>query len=398
MDGPPNNKDNDLKNMSRVEYARSIRNAIEERRQKALQNRQQYEPRVREQVARLFQEYQAPFYARARGFGRNRTLDLAQTAVLSLAAVHERDFADSETQALTEHFLSSVHNLVLWRWSMTGLAAYMTYRGRGTFRFPFFKPTFKATKFNPVGGRPPIQIMWHGARFVAYYVVLWVMAEPVFQASNFWRQRSAMEQDSRLRSLLYEKPQMDGEFGGQRDGNVQYGETWDPESQSESSRQQRAEPERASMPAQTQSAWASYRQPTPPPQSTQRSDSWDSSTDGIDDASPIASSARDQSSSTGNSKSGSAWDRLRQQSQYQPNNEGQQQDQRTWEKPQSGGGWGSDVDANSQFAQGARDNYSYSGSGEDKAQSKDQAQREFDRLLERERQGSEQDRGSWSKR
>ncbi|KAH0491185.1 hypothetical protein TgHK011_002627 [Trichoderma gracile] len=387
--GPP--KPPDPKTMSRSEYIRTARAAMEERRHRAVHNRQQFEPQIREQIQRLFQDYEAPLYARLRGFGRAQTLALAESTVLSLAAVNNRPFADSETQALTEHFLSSVHNLLAWKWAMTGLAAYMTYRGRRTWRFPFFTPEFK--RFSPIGGSPGLKFMWHSARFAAYYTTLWVLGEPVFQGANFMRQRSAMQQDPRLHSLLRDgKAQGATLFGGSQEHREQINDAWESEAQHESAGQYREPGEQHSQSSSAQSSWASYRTPeASSSQSSQRSDSWDAPVaDDFDDASPIAPSARNDTSSGGG---GSAWDRIRQQAQFQPPS---QQGRQTWEKPQSGGGWGAEADAS--VPVGSRDSsYSFSKAEEEKSLAKEQAQREFDRLLERERAGAEAERGPWGR-
>ncbi|KAL7803350.1 hypothetical protein V8C44DRAFT_344433 [Trichoderma aethiopicum] len=387
-DGAP--KPPDPKTMSRSEYIRTARAAMEERRQRAVHNRQQFEPQIREQIQRLFADYEAPLHARLRGFGRAQTLALAESTVLSLAAVNNRPFADSETQALTEHFLSSVHNLLAWKWAMTGFAAYLTYRGRRTWRFPFFTPEFK--RFSPIGGSPGIKFMWHSARFAAYYTTLWVLGEPVFQGANFMRQRSAMERDPRLRSLLHDgKAQGATLFGvGSQENREQMSDAWESEAQNEAASQYRDSEQQQSQSAPAQSSWASYRGSTASSsQSSQPSPSWDAPVgDDFDDASPIAPSARDDTSS--GSSGGSAWDRIRQQAQFQPPS---QQGRQTWEKPQSGGGWGSEADSG--VPVGSRDSYSFSKAEEEKSLAKEQAQREFDRLLERERAGADSERGAW---
>ncbi|RFU77125.1 hypothetical protein TARUN_5107 [Trichoderma arundinaceum] len=392
--GDGGNRNPDFKNMSRSEYIRNARAAMEERRQRAITNRQQFEPQIHEQIQRLFQNYEAPFYAQLRGFGKAQTLALAESTVLSLAAVNNRAFEDSETQALTEHFLSSVHNLLAWKWAMTGFAAYMTYRGRKIWRFPFFTPEFK--RFSPIGGSPSIKFMWHSARFAAYYGTLWVLGEPVFQGANFMRQRSEMERDPRLRSLLHDgKSQGATLFGGSPEAREQVNDAWESAAQQDNASQYR-EPEPRSQSAPAQSSWASYRSPATPSQPSQRSDTWDSPiTDDFDDASPVAPSTRNNSDGS-NNYSGSAWDRIRQQAQYQPS---AQQDRKTWEKPQSGGGWGSEADSGSQFqGQGSRDSYSFPNAEDGKNQAREQAQREFDRLLERERGGADQERSSWGRK
>ncbi|TFB00293.1 hypothetical protein CCMA1212_007893 [Trichoderma ghanense] len=387
-DGAP--KPPDPNTMSRADYIRTARAAMEERRQRAVHNRQQFHDQIHEQIHRLFKDYEAPLHARLRGFGRAQTLALAETTVLSLAAVNNRPFADSETQALTEHFLSSVHNLLAWKWAMTGFAAYLTYRGRKTWRFPFFTPEF--TRFSPINGSPGLKFMWHSARFAAYYTTIWVLGEPLFQGANFMRQRAAMEQDPRLRSLLHDgKAQGATLFGGNQEHREQINDAWESEAQHEGASQYR-EPEQQSQSAPGQSSWASYRNPTASSsQTSQPSDPWDAPVaDDFDDASPIAPSAR----STSDSSSGSAWDRIRQQAQFQPPS---QQGRQTWEKPQSGGGWGSEAD--SSVPVGSRDSsYSFSRADEEKNLAKEQAQREFDRLLERERAGAESERRPWGGR
>ncbi|KAK1241370.1 hypothetical protein MKX08_001344 [Trichoderma sp. CBMAI-0020] len=410
MDNPDNNagggggdganKTPDYKHMSRSEYMQKARAAIEERRQLAMTNRKQFEPQIHEQIERLFQNYEAPFYAQLRGFGKAQTLALAESTVLSLAAVNNRAFEDQETQALTEHFLSSVHNLLAWKWAMTGFAGYMAYRGRKTWRFPFFNPEFK--RFSPIGGSPGLKFMWHSARFAAYYGTLWVLGEPVFQGANFMRQRREMEADPRLRALLHDGGAQGATLlGGNPEAREQIRDDWESAAQYENANQQYRdpEPEQKAPAAPTQSAWTSYRSPTTPsaqPQpQQQQSDAWDSSfTDDFDDASPVAPAARNSPGASNNS-SGSAWDRIRQQAQYQPS----QQGRKTWEKPQSGGGWGSEAESGAQYQGSApRESFSFSSADEEKSLAKGQAQREFDRLLEREREGQGQERSSWSRK
>lgn len=408
MDNPGNNagggdganKNPDYKHMSRSEYMQKARAAIEERRQLAMTNRKQFEPQIHEQIQRLFQNYEAPFYAQLRGFGKAQTLALAESTVLSLAAVNNRAFEDQETQALTEHFLSSVHNLLAWKWAMTGFAGYMAYRGRKTWRFPFFNPEFK--RFSPIGGSPGLKFMWHSARFAAYYGTLWVLGEPVFQGANFMRQRREMEADPRLRALLHDGGAQGATLlGGNPEAREQISDAWESAAQYENTNQQYRdpEPEQKAQAAPTQSSWTSYRTPatssSQQQQQQQRSDAWDSSfTDDFDDASPVAPAARNSSDASNNS-SGSAWDRIRQQAQYQPS----QQGRKTWEKPQSGGGWESEAESGAQY-QGAapRESYSFSSADEEKSLAKGQAQQEFDRLLEREREGQGQERSSWSRK
>ncbi|KOS23243.1 hypothetical protein ESCO_003831 [Escovopsis weberi] len=391
------------RDMSRAAYIRNARAVLEERNQRFLSRRHEFEPQVHDQINRLFQDYQAPLYARLRGFGRAQTLSLAESTVLSLVAVNGRRLEDAEAQALTEHFLSSVHSLLAWKWVMTGAAAYMAFRGRRAFRFPFFTPQFAQPRYSPVAAAagPGLRAAWHTMRFGAYYVALWVLAEPVFQGANFMRQRAAMERDPRLRALLHEgkaqgatllsgSPETTGQIGRVR-------ETWDAAAREEAAQQGQGRSQDRNRDQdrdrdQDQDSTASWAPMPPPPMAQfphQPSPSlWDS-TDDFDDASPVAPPPNQPGGKAG----GSAWDRIRQQSQYQPSQ--QRRGQQSWERPQSGGSWSNDVDSGRSRGSSSSESYSFS---EDRGSSKETAQRDFDRLLDKERSGSDQDRNSWSRR
>ncbi|KYK55054.1 hypothetical protein DCS_07015 [Drechmeria coniospora] len=392
----PNNGGNDPRAMGRAEWSRNARAMIEEKRQMAMHNRQRFEPVVREQIQRLFRDYEAPFYARIRGFGKAQTLTLAESTVSSLAAANNRSFSDSETQALTEHFVSSIHAMLVWKWTMTGLAVYMTYRGRNTWRFPFFKPKMDG-RWNPVTGGPRVKIMWHSARFAAYYGACWLLGEPVFQGANFMRYRAAMEQDPRLTAMLRDgkaraQEIFDQHIPNNQSGNSenQYGDGWKPESQSERFGGESGS-ESGSITAQAQPAWGSYRQQQEP-QSSPRRDSWEAVSHDIDDASPQAPAMSQQGGHSPESHQGSAWDRIRQQSQYKPRQD-RPPGQQSWQTPRATGGWGDDDDSSPQ-ARSSQDSYL----SDENHGAKSQAQREFDEMLERERRGTAQEQGSWPRR
>ena len=385
--------------MSRAEYTRSVRASMEERRRRAMANRQQYQPQIHEQIQRLFSEYNAPFYARIRGFGRAQTLALAESTVLGLAAGTNRRLSDTETQALTEHFLSSVHNMLAWKWVMTGLAGYMAYRGRKTMRFPFFRPVITGGRLDPATGGPQVRIMWHTARFAAYYCAFWLIGEPVFQGINFMRQSYSMDNDPRLAGLLRDgKKQASEVLGAVQDSNSDAWQSEDsPPSDSshsyENYEQQQQQRYQDSQQKQTAS-WSSQSTSAQPPSEN----GWGVADD-FDDASPVAAAAQSQNTSSP-SYNGSAWDRVRQQAQYSPGRN-RPRDQKTWETPQgmgSGSGSWAGNDETSSQGQNQRDGYSYSSADKETATAKNQAQKKFDEMLERERRGTEQERGSWSRR
>ncbi|KAF4124375.1 hypothetical protein GMORB2_5041 [Geosmithia morbida] len=101
-----------------------------------------------------------------------------------------------------------------------------------------------------------------------------------------------------------------------------------------------------------------------------------------DDASPVAPSMRPRNGvrqDPRNEYDGSAWDRIRQQTMSQGRY--QQQQQRLQQQKQQSDSWGNDSQANSYPS--------------DETMSQDQAQRDFDRLLDQERKGSEQPNDKW---
>ncbi|KAG6040219.1 hypothetical protein E4U41_001245 [Claviceps citrina] len=391
MDRPPNEKEQGAspQRMSRADYARNVQTAMDERRQKAMISLQRHQPQVHQQIQRLFPDYEPPFYARMRGFGRTHILALAESTILGVAASTERGISDTETQALTEHFLTSIHNMLAWKWVMTGLAGYMTYRGRKTMRFPFVTPGAVGGRFDPFTGGPQVRTMWHSARFVAYYGALWAMAEPVFQGANFLRQNYRMNADPRLAPLLRNVRDQAGEVLGAAQEET-LGQEQQPQDYSSQAEDNYQSPSQA-IRAQSQQAWTSDRRQEASKPSASKG--WDVTDDVYDDASPIAPSAHTSQNQSSGTAAGSAWDRVRQQSQSYSSAPRQA---RAQSNPNYG--WASDDEASPQYP-GDRDSYSFSSTTDgEEAAARRRAQREFDELLERERGGADQERGSWGRK
>jgi hypothetical protein len=388
---------------------------MEEWRQAALSQRNQYEPRVKEQVTRSFHEYSPPLYASIIGYRRDWNLLVATSRVSGFAATLGRDLEDEEAKAIAEYTLDNIHTNASLKWLTVALAGYMTYRGRRTWQFPFYKPKLGG-RFNPneatsiftnkkIRGPYP-RFTWHSLRFTAYVGVTMFMVEPAFRAVNFIRTETAMTHDPRLKQFTKDANQRveqvmsnpsisktaftgkDAHRGGEED-------PWasnDANNASSESRYQSYE----SAPSQS---WDKVHSSNATQQNQHPSnDDWSVLDD--DDASPVAASVRKQPVSA---PSGSAWDRIRQQSQGAPRQQRQQQQQadsqsRAWaarsqteSQPQSQSGWGN------QDAGSSADSFSFSKSDEERAVAKEQAQNEFDRLLERERGGVDQ-KSSWGRK
>lgn len=369
MNGP-----NDQGNVSPAEYTRRVRATMEQRKQHDLQNRQKYQPYVHSQMQRLFRDYRAPLYARVTGVTTQRSLALAESVAVSFASHYDRNLEDQETQAISEHLLTATNNNVLASFATTGFALFMTWRGRRTMKFPIFTPAFAQ---NPGPERSLKRAMAHGARLVAYYVVGALTVQPVLQALIFWNRKFATDKDPRLSRLLREARNeaasitsgaMSGDYSQNTEAEyssaVYEQQPTDSESQNYSdSPSRQSQPQPQSQPQQN--SWSA--RPSISTQQANSNDPWASSD--IDDGSPVAPAAQRDSFAANSNVS--AWDRVRQQASGGQRPQVQQQPT----PPQS---WGQDA-------------------ASDDNRERSQAQRDFDAMLEKERQGSEQENSSWGK-
>jgi hypothetical protein len=126
-----------------------------------------------------------------------------------------------------------------------------------------------------------------------------------------------------------------------------------------------------------------------PPATPLVEDKWDNQDDVLDDASPMAPSQRSKTAGyEAPPTSGSAWDRLRKQARSGQGSAPQES------KPQGDSAWAA-------ARQGPKEEFTYDKAEEEKNLAKEQAQKEFDAMLERERRGETDDqpppksRGRW---
>ncbi|KAJ4328159.1 hypothetical protein N0V84_001361 [Fusarium piperis] len=366
----------------------AYKHSMEEWRQQALAHRDQYQPRVQDQINRLFQEYSPPFYVSLIGYKRDWNLLVATSRASGFASTLGRELEDQEVKAIAEYTLSNIHNNAAAKYITVGLAAYMTYRGRHTWQFPFYKPKLGG-RFNPneatsiftnkkIRGRYP-RFTWHTLRFTAYAAVTMLMVEPVFRTINFIRVESAMAQDSRLEQFTKDaSKRVEQVMANPTSARVPFKN----QSPKEEGSWSNGDTDRSEQSPRYNIPWNRTQVPTQQTQQESQSSDHDWDVLDDDDASPVAASARNQPI---NSVSGSAWDRIRQQSQ-QPRST--QQEPRDWAPKSESQGWGSSTSSS--------DSYSFSSSDEEKSLAKEQAQQEFDRLVERERKGADEDK--WGRR
>ncbi|KAG6112081.1 hypothetical protein E4U13_004425 [Claviceps humidiphila] len=376
--------------------------------------RRNYQHQLHEQIQRLYSSYDAPFYARLRGFTRMHTLDLAESGIRAVTNGANRALTDTETGALMEHFLVGVHASIGWKYIKTGIAGALAYRGRKTMRFPFRNIIVVGGKLDPSTGGIPVRVMWHAARFAAYYGLTVFIGTPLFHVVNFVRQSNAITQDRRLRPLLDEvrvKAVGNTENRGFSDGQqhqqqIQQQQQIQRQKQQQKHQQQEQEQEQQqqqvyssqsddnyqsssqTIRAQTQQAWSSPgRQPeaSREPEEPVPAMDWDAASD-IDEASPVAPSAQSQSGST----YGSAWERLRQQ---------QYQSPPTQERaPDFDDGWATDDEASPRYRGNSRTSAFSTTTDSEEAKARSKAQREFDEMLESDRRGGDAEQRSWGRR
>lgn len=404
-----------------------------------------------EQVSRLFQDYRPSLFASLGGFSvfapivgrttRDTILFRSKMYAVDRAVTSERPYlADTETQALIEEGLRRNDILAFGTLLMLSSTAWFSWRGRRTFRFPFYSPSLQ-TRFNPMAS-PRLRLPWQAARVFSYYVASAFAFTFVFPPVMEWR-TFTMEDDPRLKNLpgrgpmmirgntqpgrgqtaggqvpsTAQVPEAPQEFGegfreafieatesetksleGLRDAARSIAEEQKARSKPQTSFEYPQEGSNGEQEAYQQSRGtfqASQNSYKAPSNDSSKNDSWDAPIAGLDDASPVASAARPtQGQQSSSSTPGSAWARLRQ----QENRSGQgQQGQDSRSSPQSSeSAWGSNAGTSPDY-RGPRESYSFSEADEEKASPKTQGQREFDQLLEQERKGVDQrERTSWS--
>ncbi|KAH8887505.1 hypothetical protein GQ53DRAFT_818289 [Thozetella sp. PMI_491] len=283
-------------------------------------------------------------------------------------------------------------------------------RGHKRLRFPFYTPTsidpyrFPSKRIPVLSGQLALWT-WHGIRFGSYLfmsklfmapLATYIIASRTFNtlvrdpslaafhdAMKKLTPKDARMLDQQLRQkveTIYEYPA----DSNAQDSSASYFDGQGQEQDSETT-------------AISRSAWDRYRGPGSSQrplqgQQGQQSPGWsppappappsevDDDAYLFDDASPVAPAARSQQSGPASSAStaGSAWDRIR--ANNQPS---QQRDSQAWAQRR--------FQASQQAGQASQDNqggdaYSYSQDEQEKGYAKQQAQKDFDAMIERERQ------------
>ncbi|KAK3350010.1 hypothetical protein B0T25DRAFT_592068 [Lasiosphaeria hispida] len=269
--------------------------------------------------------------------------------VMAYSEVVARALSPTEAQGIAESG-AKARTLVAWTPPLTAaLAFFFTWRGRGRFRFPFKTPgpTFDPTIFrvlawldtSPVIYGPHAIRAWHSLRFASYSALSYFAIKTVIGPFALAGHSVRLMQDPRTKDLFKEI-----------------------QARAKHARQTGIDPRGSASPSGGQFPKQSEQQTwqLPPPQSEQRS--WQ-------DDEP--SSLGDEHVQPAAPASSSSWDRLRR--------DGAVSARAASRRSQDGN-----------EAQRS-DSYVYSQSDEDSQSAKEQAQREFDAMLERERQSENSD-------
>ena len=286
--------------------------------------------------------------------------------------------------------------------------------GRRRLRFPFYTPTginpevFPNERLAYIRG-PPAVWAWNATRLACYAFVSKLSIAPIvagmvtystYQIFTHDKNLAAFHQAMRKLSVTDARmlenqlgSRIASIYGGSEDLSMRdaseplFGQASDadPTPASENSwaqRRSRWAPQRQSAHEQEMSSQGTSSAAPVASDST----SWDTGSDPLDDASPVAPAAREQTATNSSTPraGGSTWERIRQGAQSQRQGGGSNGTQ-SWEQRRFQASRGADQ------ASQAGDSYTYSKEEEESNYAKEQAQKQFDAMLERERKGAERD-------
>ncbi|RWA07723.1 hypothetical protein EKO27_g7387 [Xylaria grammica] len=328
-----------------------------------------------------------------------------------------RQVTGTEANAIAEHASNSLQYLNWVKPISCAISLALTVSRRHTFSFPFYKP--KMIKFDPFSFPTkklrllkgfPASVMWHTVRFGAYLPFAFFPTVIIYNSMSEQSYIAHTKRDPRLSALIQEsiekyeehlrrqgripnRPGIPAPQNPQRTGDEAYGGDQRPQEYGSASYATQSSDAFERSGAATEASRTTRPLPRRVQENAPRdfgsrhleddSDLFDDDDD--DDASPVARSARGQDVRRG--QSGSSWDRIRQQA---------KSDNPDWKTGDSSGqeqGWGKlrqDKAPNSRDSTPKTDSYSYSADDEERERrnyEKEQAQKEFDNLLEAERRG-----------
>lgn len=348
---------------------------------------------------------------RLQGFNAEATQRAIIANIARMAVVVRRPLTADECQAVA--YYKAKQDSIQSYGLPVGVAGgmYQYRKTRATYRFPFWQPDvalFDANKLGPFRGMQA-QMGWNLLRAISYGGVGGAIGALLFQAYatsvagvglmrdtrmkdvvNVVAGLGASERSSRLRQGVA-NPQQSGVYTpGQDEASPSGGGFAMPDTRSAQSNtgvmsDNQMRSRETAMQADTS------RRPVGNPENTfamEKVDSQPGGFDMMDDASPTAGNqAMDSGSSSGN-----VWERLRQGKTSSAPSSSRGQEGRPYNTPSTSSAWadrrgGANVQGEQSQGSTVGDSYSFSKTDEERQLAKQEAQREFDARVERERRG-----------
>ncbi|KAI0827798.1 hypothetical protein F5Y06DRAFT_226908 [Hypoxylon sp. FL0890] len=379
------------------------------------------------------------FWAPLFGFTDPLRVAFISSKVVGASKVCQRRLTAEEVDGTSEAAAVSFRYLPWIRPVSIGAALALSWRTRRTFSFPFYRPA--RGKINPFifpMKRAPLfrgkkaLYAWHITRFLCYFPLTWFASALFFSSVAETTYEAHLLRDPRLKAVvagirrngmqvrqqqrnLPQRPGAGASQPSQQDPSTasfprgqyppqsgsQATQDYGHDAYTGQSENRLAEsamrPNTSTTASAPQSSWTRNTQPQAPPNKPQdvryqesdpRNADYDADIFDYDDASPVSTASRRAEAQQARvAQSGSAWDRIRRQSQS-----GSAQ----WARGDSSGqerGWNQlrqDKAQNSRDASPKTESFAYTKEEEEKENrnyEKEQAQKEFDALLEAERRG-----------
>ncbi|CAK7225667.1 hypothetical protein SBRCBS47491_005967 [Sporothrix bragantina] len=366
-----------------------------------------------------------PFYGPFVGYNTQWYRASIAIAVLSARSRAQRVLTQDEMQALANVTARMTKRLTYEFPLLAGVVFALERRTRGVFGFPFYTPgpTFSPdhfpNKYRPLLTGSSARTMFHGLRFGAYTAathfvlkmgfLVWASSLQLVEFGSDPKLAAVRESMKQNRDKYNELEKQargelrENEFAG-RHGPVLARKTaasGDENGEGTARDYMRISRE---TPQQQQQQWSqqqSQQQPQSQSYDDGYADSFAGSQDDFDDASPIAPSVRRQESSRPTGGPGASWERLR-----HPGAPGQKpvaisqapQGQYGWEALRNGQAppqQPKPAPSSSDSSQQTTGDYTISTADEEKAFAQNQAQKDFDAMLEKERKGESESSRRW---
>ncbi|OAA62628.1 hypothetical protein SPI_04168 [Niveomyces insectorum RCEF 264] len=367
-----------------------------------------------------------PFFGRLIGYSDNFYRAAVVVGVLEARWRGHRTLTPDETQVVAAQAAKAVVTLSYETPLLLGTTWLYEKKGRATFRFPFFQPgpqfnpdVFPAARLTLLRG-PTARMAWHVVRGSLYAGLTHWVLRSLFMSYAMAVKSVEFERDPRLADLRASvKQAMAARMGDRRPRHHLEGGTPGPgqppvPSSSPSSPPLPSPPQDAAdeyntdgYPSdsdpygqqQQQQQKPLYRRPAPvqppqPPPPSSSSTGFDDYADssgfgdddaGVDDMSPVSPAEQrrrwqQQQQQNTMSAGGSAWDRVRSQATTT-----RQQRPASTQAPRPSG--------DSSNSSSSSNDYTFNTGSDERPDAREQAQKEFDAMLEKERRGEDSDRG-----